>query len=164
MKIILLCLFIFVFTASQAQIDFDKKLKDLGIELNPPAKPVANYVNVVRSGNLLFLAGHGPARADKSYITGKVGKDLTLEQGYEAAKQTGINLLSTLKGEVGDLINASADHADLLITWYLPEVVRNEREHQLREAARKTMPAIYKLERLFLQYYHQDNLKYQSWL
>ncbi|MBI1768512.1 MAG: RidA family protein [Bacteroidetes bacterium] len=90
--------------ASHAQrIDFDKKLKELGIELYPPTKPMANYVKVVRTGNLLFFAGHGPTKADNSNITGKVGKDLTLEQGYEAAKQTGIALLSTLKAEVGDL-------------------------------------------------------------
>src|SRR5271154_238085 len=82
--------------ASAQKIDFDKKLKELGIELYPPTKPMGNYVKVVRTGNLLFFAGHGPTRADNSNITGKVGKDLTLEQGYAAAKQTGIALLSTL--------------------------------------------------------------------
>src|SRR6516162_3211834 len=85
------------------KIDFDKKLKEIGIELYTPTKPMANYVKVVRTGNLLYFAGHGPTKADNSNITGKVGKDLTLEQGYDAAKQTGIALLSTLKGEVGDL-------------------------------------------------------------
>ena len=85
------------------KIDFDKKLKDLNIELFTPAKPIANYVKAVRTGNLLFLAGHGPTKADGSNITGKVGKDLTLEQGYDAAKQTAIALLSTLKAELGDL-------------------------------------------------------------
>lgn len=89
--------------ASAQKIDFDKKLKDLGIELYAPTKPMGNYVKVVRTGNLLFFAGHGPTRADNSNITGKVGKDLTLEQGYDAAKQTGIALLSTLKAEIGDL-------------------------------------------------------------
>lgn len=88
---------------SAQKIDFDKKLKELGIELYTPTKPMGNYVKVVRSGNLLFFAGHGPTRADNSNITGKVGKDLTLEQGVEAARQTGIALLSTLKAEVGDL-------------------------------------------------------------
>ena len=83
--------------------DFDKKLKELNIELFEPAKPVANYVKAVRSGNLLFIAGHGPAKADGTYITGKVGKDLTVDQGYDAAKQVGIAILSTLKAEIGDL-------------------------------------------------------------
>jgi enamine deaminase RidA (YjgF/YER057c/UK114 family) len=84
-------------------IDFDKKLKELGIELIPPTKPIANYVKAVRTGNLIFLAGHGPTRADGSNITGKVGKDLTIEQGIEAARVTAISLLSTLKNEIGDL-------------------------------------------------------------
>ncbi|GHM99765.1 hypothetical protein WSM22_12550 [Cytophagales bacterium WSM2-2] len=103
-KIILLLAFISTSALVNAQkIDFDKKLKELSVELYPPTKPMGNYVKVVRSGNLLFFAGHGPTRADNSNITGKVGKDLTLEQGYEAAKQTGVALLSTLKGEIGDL-------------------------------------------------------------
>ena len=76
-------------TAAVAQkADFDKKLKDLGITLTEPSKPIANYVKAVRSGNLIFLAGHGPVKADGSYVTGKVGRDLTIEQGYEAARLT----------------------------------------------------------------------------
>lgn len=102
-KISLLALVVSFFANAYAQVDFDKKLKELGVELYPPTKPMGNYVKVVRTGNLLFFAGHGPTRADNSNITGKVGKDLTLEQGYEAARQTGIALLSTLKGEIGDL-------------------------------------------------------------
>ncbi len=85
------------------RIDYDKKLKDLGIELVPPTKPIANYVKAVRVGNLLFLSGHGPSKADGSNITGRVGKDLTLEQGYEAAKLTAVGIISTLKAELGDL-------------------------------------------------------------
>lgn len=85
------------------KVDFDKKLKDLGVELYAPTKPMANYVKAVRTGNLIFLAGHGPTFADNTNITGKVGKDLTLEQGVQAARQVGIALLSTLKGEIGDL-------------------------------------------------------------
>lgn len=90
-------------TASAQNVDYNKKLKELGVELMPPTKPMANYVKAVRTGNLLFLAGHGPTKADGSNITGKVGRDLTLEQGYDAARQTAISLLSTLKGELGDL-------------------------------------------------------------
>lgn len=90
-------------TAFSQKVDFDKKLKELGIVLSPPSKPVANYVKAVRVGNLLFLSGHGPTKADGSNITGKVGKDLTVEQGYEAAKLTAEGLISTLKAELGDL-------------------------------------------------------------
>ena len=89
--------------ASAQKTDFDKKLKELGIELSTPAKPIANYVKAVRSGNLLYLSGHGPTKADGTNITGKVGKDLTTEQGYDAAKQVGVAILSTLKAELGDL-------------------------------------------------------------
>ncbi|MFM7856181.1 MAG: RidA family protein [Flammeovirgaceae bacterium] len=100
------CLFLWLSLANLAfsqKIDFDKKLKDLGIELYTPSKPMGNYVKAVRTGNLLYLAGHGPTKADGSNITGKVGKDLTTEQGYDAAKQTGIAILSTLKSELVDL-------------------------------------------------------------
>lgn len=104
MKTVVAFVLMFVsFTCISQKMDFDKKLREIGIELYPPTKPMANYVKVVRTGNLLFFAGHGPTKADNSNITGKVGKDLTVEQGYEAAKQTGIALLSTLKAEVGDL-------------------------------------------------------------
>ena len=107
-----------------AQVDFDKKLKDLNITLPEPSKPVANYVKAVRTGNLIYLAGHAPVKPDGTYVTGKVGRDLTVEQGYEAAKLTAISLLSTLKAEVGDLnkvkrivkvlgmVNCHSDFAD----------------------------------------------------
>jgi enamine deaminase RidA (YjgF/YER057c/UK114 family) len=87
-------------TAAQ---DPEAKLKEMKIELFKLAPPIANYVRAVRTGNLIFLAGHGPTRADGTNITGKVGKDLTVEQGYEAARQTAIAMLSTLKSEIGDL-------------------------------------------------------------
>ena len=81
----------------------EEKLKAKGIVLTTPGPPVANYVNAVRVGNLLYLAGKGPSKPDGTYITGKVGKDLTIEQGYEAARLTAIAHLSVLKAELGDL-------------------------------------------------------------
>lgn len=103
-KLFVLFICITIAATSIAQtIDFDKKLKELGIELYTPAKPMGNYVKAVRTGNLLYLAGHGPTKADGSNITGKVGKELTTEQGYDAAKQVGVAILSTLKAELGDL-------------------------------------------------------------
>lgn len=101
--ILLLLLLAGTVSAQAQKTDFDKKLKELGVELYTPTKPMANYVKAVRTGNLIFLAGHGPTFADNTNITGKVGKDLTLEQGANAARQVGIALLSTLKGEIGDL-------------------------------------------------------------
>ncbi len=81
----------------------EEKLVQMGITLPPAPNPAANYVNAVRTGNLLFLAGKGPSKPDGSYITGKVGIDLTVEQGYEAAKSVAINQIAVLKHELGDL-------------------------------------------------------------
>ncbi|HET9434573.1 MAG TPA: RidA family protein [Chitinophagaceae bacterium] len=92
----------FLNTTTIAQ-DSETRLKEKGIVLAAPGKPVANYVNAVRVGNLLFLAGKGPTKPDGSNITGKVGKDLTIEQGYEAARLTAINHLAVLKAELGSL-------------------------------------------------------------
>lgn len=119
----LLALFISLSVAAQ-KVDYDKKLKDLGVTLMEPSKPIANYVKAVRTGNLVFLSGHGPVKADGTYVTGKVGKERTIEQGYEAAKLTAIGLLSTLKAEIGDfnkvkrvvkvlgMVNCPADFTD----------------------------------------------------
>jgi enamine deaminase RidA (YjgF/YER057c/UK114 family) len=88
-------------TAVVSQVE--EKLKTMGIELPPSSPPIANYVNAVRTGNLVYLAGKGPLKKDGTYITGKVGKDLTIEQGYEAAKLVAINQLAALKAEIGNL-------------------------------------------------------------
>jgi len=93
MKKVLFALFVLISTVSIAQkVDYDKKVEELGIELFTPTKPIANYVKAVRTGNLLYLSGHGPGKADGTNITGKVGKDLTIEEGYAAARQTAISL------------------------------------------------------------------------
>ena len=84
-------------------IDFDKRLNDLNIVLAKPSAPLASYVKIVRVGNLIYTAGHGPDKPDGTRVTGRVGDDLTLEQGQEAARLTAISLLSSLKAELGDL-------------------------------------------------------------
>jgi enamine deaminase RidA (YjgF/YER057c/UK114 family) len=81
----------------------EEKLKQSGITLPAPQKPIANYVNAVRVGNLIYLAGKGPNKPDGTNITGKVGKELTIQQGYEAARLTRINQLAVLKAELGSL-------------------------------------------------------------
>ena len=88
-----------------SNFDPESKLKELGIELMMPSDPVANYVNTVRSGNLLFISGKGPLKNDGEYIKGKLGYDLSIDEGYEAARATAINLISTIKSAVGDLKN-----------------------------------------------------------
>ena len=86
-----------------ADFDPEARLKELGITLPMPPQPVANYVNGVRTGNLIFLAGKGPKRADGTEITGKLGAGVSIEQGYEAARLTAINQLAVLKAMLGDL-------------------------------------------------------------
>lgn len=81
----------------------ENKLKKLGLGLPPAAKPVANYVSAVRTGDLVYLSGHGPLRNDRTMITGKVGTDLTIEEGYEAARRVALGLLGSLKAEIGNL-------------------------------------------------------------
>ena len=85
------------------EYDPEVRLAELGIELPQPPSPVANYVNGVQTGNLIFLAGKGPKRADGTEIHGKLGVDLTIEEGYEAARLTAINQLAVLKAMLGDL-------------------------------------------------------------
>jgi enamine deaminase RidA (YjgF/YER057c/UK114 family) len=80
-----------------------ERLADLGIALPPPPKPAGNYVPYRLGGGLLFLSGVGPHRADGSMITGKVGTDLSIEQGYEAAKLCGVNLLGNIAAALGSL-------------------------------------------------------------
>lgn len=89
--------------AQQDRIDVELRLEELGIELPVPDVPIANYVQAVKAGNLIFLAGHAPKKADGEFMTGKVGKDVDIEYGKEAARITAINLLASLKAEIGDL-------------------------------------------------------------
>ncbi|MGD9114676.1 MAG: RidA family protein [Desulfobacterales bacterium] len=84
-------------------MQIEAKLNEMGIEVPSAVTPMANYVPAVRSGNLVFLSGHGPFKEDGSLITGKVGADLSTEQGYEAARRIAIGLLGSLKAEIGDL-------------------------------------------------------------
>ena len=81
----------------------EQRLKELGIELPETTAPMANYVNAVRTGNLLFLAGKGPGLPGKPLPVGKVGRDFSIEQGYRLARETGLNLISVMKAELGDL-------------------------------------------------------------
>lgn len=83
--------------------DAEKRVADLGIELPQPSSPVANYVNAVKIGNLLFLSGKGPDLPEGGYVAGKVGQDLTIEEGKEAARLVAISQLAILKAELGDL-------------------------------------------------------------
>ena len=102
----------------------DQKIEELGIQLQKPVKPVANYVTTVQTGNLVFTSGHGPIGDDGQLILGQLGTDMDIEGGYQAARAVGIGLLSTLKATLGNLdrikkivklvgfVNSSADFKD----------------------------------------------------
>lgn len=102
MKNIILIISVFLSFNSFAQSP-EKQLTKLGIVLPEVAPPVASYVNVVRTGNLLFLAGKGPVKKDGEYIKGKLGKDLSVEEGAKAAELTATHHLAILKAYLGDL-------------------------------------------------------------
>ena len=108
-------------------MEVEKKLEEMGLSLPPSATPVANYLPLVRTGNLLFVSGHGPGVLKDGKITfiqGKLGKDLDAAQGYEAAKHVMLNILQSMKQELGDLdkvkrivkllgfVNCTADFPD----------------------------------------------------
>jgi enamine deaminase RidA (YjgF/YER057c/UK114 family) len=81
----------------------EKRLKALGIDLGKVSSPVANYVNAVRTGNLLFLSGKGPRAVDGVRPRGKVGRDYTAEQAYQHARTVGLDLLAVMRAELGSL-------------------------------------------------------------
>ena len=81
----------------------EQNLQKLGIVLPKPSAPIANFVKYVRTGNLIYFSGTGPRKADGTLITGKLGKDISIEEGAAAAKLTGINLIATLQNAIGDL-------------------------------------------------------------
>lgn len=98
--ILLAFLFLNIYTQAQSP---EENLKALGIVLPKQSAPIANYVNYVRTGNLIYFSGSGPSVEDGGYVRGKLGKDMTIEQGREAARITGINIIANLKNAVGDL-------------------------------------------------------------
>ena len=102
----------------------EKRLEELGIELPPPATPVANYVTTVQTGNLVFTSGHGPGTGEGKIYKSQLGTDASVDDGYASARQVALGLISTLKHALGDLdrikrvvkvvgfINSSADFTD----------------------------------------------------
>jgi enamine deaminase RidA (YjgF/YER057c/UK114 family) len=81
----------------------EERLRELGLELPPAPRPAANYVGAVRAGSLVFVSGHGPTRDGQFVYRGKLGSEVDVEAGREAARLTILNCLATLKAEVGDL-------------------------------------------------------------
>jgi enamine deaminase RidA (YjgF/YER057c/UK114 family) len=103
MRIVSIFLLVFLTGCGVGADNPESRLDSLGIELPEVSPSIANYVGVVRTGNLLFLAGHLPRDEAGEVIRGKLGRDLDVEAGYEAARQATIALLATLKAELGEL-------------------------------------------------------------
>lgn len=102
-RLALLAATIMLTSSAAAQVpDPEAKLREMGLTLPAAAPPVANYVRAVRTGNLVFLAGHGECSAE-GRLTGKVGSERTIEEGYASARRVGLCLLASLKQEIGDL-------------------------------------------------------------
>jgi enamine deaminase RidA (YjgF/YER057c/UK114 family) len=76
----------------------EQRIRELKLELRTPSSPVANYVNAVRTGGLLFLSGKGPRSA-----RGKVGREFTVEQAYQIAREVGLDLIAVMRAELGSL-------------------------------------------------------------
>ena len=88
-------------------MEIETKLEEMGLALPTAASPVANYVPGVQTGNLVFLSGVGPGLPGGERWHGKLGREYTTEQGYEAAKGCALNLLANLKGIIGNLDNVA---------------------------------------------------------
>jgi enamine deaminase RidA (YjgF/YER057c/UK114 family) len=100
----LIVTFLVIFVAQNVfSQKIENRLAELKIVLPKVQPPIASYVNAVRTGNLIYLSGKGPTSSDGKFISGKIGVDLTLEEGKAAARNTGLNLLAALKAEIGDL-------------------------------------------------------------
>lgn len=99
----------------------EDRIKELNLQLPVAPKPGGIYTPAVQVGNMLYVSGHGPVQSDGSLMTGRVGQDLTEEQGQQAARQVGLTILATLKTHLGSLdriervvkvlgmVNAAAD-------------------------------------------------------
>ncbi|MGI5914466.1 MAG: RidA family protein [Bacteroidales bacterium] len=85
------------------KLDYNKRIRDLGLILPPSPKPAGAYMPIVQVSNLLYVSGHLPMKEDGSLMTGRLGESLTVEEGKTIARQVGINMLATLRNYLGDL-------------------------------------------------------------
>jgi enamine deaminase RidA (YjgF/YER057c/UK114 family) len=92
-----------ILSDEEETMNAEQKLKEMGISLPESPKPLANYVRAVQTGNLLFVSGHGPYQDGKTIILGKLGKELTVEEGYKTARNVALNCLASIKASLGSL-------------------------------------------------------------
>ncbi|EMI26146.1 RidA family protein [Rhodopirellula europaea] len=88
-------------------MSYDARIDELNLELPPAPKPMGVYKPIVQVGNMVYLSGHGPLKSDKTLITGRLGLDMDVEVGYDAARQTGLGMLATLRNHLGSLDKVS---------------------------------------------------------
>ena len=81
----------------------EARLRELGITLREATAPAAPFKPAVRAGNMIYLSGHGPRQPEGGFVKGKVGKTLSIEEGQAAARLTGLDMLSTIRGALGSL-------------------------------------------------------------
>ena len=81
----------------------EKRIQELHITLPAPPKPIAKYKPAVQAGNILYVSGHGPAKVEGVLLAGKLGKELTVEQGKQTARAVGLHILATVKATIGSL-------------------------------------------------------------
>ncbi len=81
----------------------EHRVTELGLDIPPPPEPIATFTSAVRTGNLLFVSGHGPLRDDETFVTGTVGVDIDMEGACAAARLIGLGMLSTVRASLGSL-------------------------------------------------------------
>ena len=127
-------------------MSIEQRLKELNLELPAVTPPAANYVNAVRTGNLLFLSGKGAAtRPDGKFLTGIVGQDVTVEDAYQHARLTGLHLIAAMQAELGDLDRVKRVVKVLGMVNAVPGFTRAARGHQrllgpVRRGVRRPRP------------------------
>ena len=139
---------------AQNKVDAETRIKELGIQLIKPTSPIANYVKAVRVGNIVYLSGHGPDKPDGGLVTGKAGGDLTWEQARDAARLTGISLLSSLKAEIGNKLGKTVTPINIitLVKCSKPRIF------PARPVAMPTMPAFFPLKMAIFERIEQASI------
>jgi len=120
--------------------DAERRLSELGLTLPQPPPPIANYVGAVTAGNLVFVSGHGPWRDGSFQYLGKLGEELDLDDGREAAKLVMLNCLASLKSEIGDLDRV---HRIVKVLGLVNSEAHFSRQPEVIDAASDLLTAIF---------------------
>ena len=122
----------------------EARLAQLGLQLEPPAPAVARYVGAVAIGGLLFVSGHGPFRAGDFVFKGKLGRDLDVETGQQAARLVALNMLSTIKATIGELDRVKRVVKLLILVNSMPDFTE---QHRVANGASELLIDVFGQER-----------------